>query len=398
MSPSAIISEEIFCAYLKCKYKAYLKLQGTVGEVSEYERLLAKLDVEYRKAAGRVLFRAQSKAAFSLHGPILFTAHEHVTTDDRLRLAFAASILGRVRDTQPESGRIIHGPNFKTSRIALPRPIAKVHNTISQIQALQQSATPPPLILNRHCSECEFRRSCRAVAVEKDDLSLLRGLNAKQITGLNQRGIFTVTQYSHTFRPARMRRVAEKAFRKHDASLQALAIREKKVYVAQRTPILNGKVRIYLDVEALPDPDRYYLIGLLIVESDSNRRMKSFWADRAADEPAVWATFLRTMSEIGEDFVIFHYGSYESRFLRRMAKLHGGDPALIERIESRSVNVLSPSKSPTHCVSLHYRPNGRTGSWPKRIERRPESPSPSRSGQEQSPRISNRSTTGSIVS
>jgi len=34
-------TEEIFCAYLKGKYKAYLKLQGTVGEVSEYERLLS---------------------------------------------------------------------------------------------------------------------------------------------------------------------------------------------------------------------------------------------------------------------------------------------------------------------------------------------------------------------
>lgn len=387
MSPPAIITEEIFHAYLKCKYKAYLKLQGTLGEVSEYERLLTRIDVEYRKTAGRELRRTQDKAAIAenplslsdtiqsgkelilnasmntdeaschldalyrtskieaavpqVYSPILFTPHERVTADDRLRLAFAASVLSRVQGTQPDSGRIIHGPNFKVSKIALPRLIASVRGGVGQIHALQQSVTPPPLVLNRHCSECEFRWSCRALAIDKDDLSLLRGLNAKEIVGLNQRGIFTVTQYSHTFRPARMRHVAEKAFRKHDASLQALAIREKKVYVAQRKPILDGKVRIYLDVEALPDPDRYYLIGLLIVQSDSNRRMNSFWADRASDEPAMWDAFLRAIAEAGDDFVIFHYGSYESRFLRRMAKLHGGDAALIERIESRSVNALS---------------------------------------------------------
>jgi predicted RecB family nuclease len=387
MSPPATITEEIFCAFLKCKYKAYLKLQGNVGEVSEYERLLRSIDIQYRKTAGKELLRTQGKAAIAenpacwpdmiesgkelilnasmnsdeascrldalyrtgkievavplVYSPILFTPHERVTVEDRLRLAFAASILSRVQGAQPEAGRIIHGSNFKASRVALPRFVASVRNGVGQIQTLQQSVTPPPLVLNRHCSECEFRRSCRAMAVDKDDLSLLRGLNAKEITGLNQRGIFTITQYSYTFRPARMKHAAEKAFRKHDASLQALAIRENKVYIAQRKPILDGKVRIYLDVEASPNPDRYYLIGLLTVQPDSSRRMDSFWADRATDEPAIWAAFLRAIVEAGDDFVIFHYGSYESHFLRRMAKLHGGDPVLIERIESRSVNVLS---------------------------------------------------------
>ena len=84
-----------------------------------------------------------------------------------------------------------------------------------------------------------------------------------------------------------------------------------------------------------------YLIGLSSSNPSSGSRMNGFWADRATDEPAIWAAFLRAIAEAGEDFVIFHYGSYESRFLRRMTKLYGGDPALIERIESRSVNVLS---------------------------------------------------------
>lgn len=62
MSPPAIITEEVFCTYLKCKYKAYLKIQGTVGEVSEYERLLARIAAEYRKTAGRELLPTQGEA------------------------------------------------------------------------------------------------------------------------------------------------------------------------------------------------------------------------------------------------------------------------------------------------------------------------------------------------
>src|SRR5439155_384607 len=79
---------------------------------------------------------------------------------------------------------------------------------VGQVRALGQSAAPPPLLLNRHCAECAFRRSCRAAAVAKDDLSLLRGLSPKDIAGLNRRGIFTVTQYSYTFRPGRLKRGA----------------------------------------------------------------------------------------------------------------------------------------------------------------------------------------------
>jgi hypothetical protein len=137
MSSPAIITEEVFCAYLKCKYKAYLKLQGAVGEVSEYERLLTRLDVEYRKTAASELNRTQGKTATAVNIPTLFTPHERLITEDRLRLALAASVLSPIQGTQPESGRIIHGPDFKVSRIALPRLVAKVHNAIRQIQALR---------------------------------------------------------------------------------------------------------------------------------------------------------------------------------------------------------------------------------------------------------------------
>ena len=53
------------------------------------------------------------------------------------------------------------------------------------------------------------------------------------------------------------------------------------------------------------------------------------------------APFLQAVGELGEDLFLFHYGSYESHFFERMEARHGGDPALIARVKSRSVNVLS---------------------------------------------------------
>ena len=44
---------------------------------------------------------------------------------------------------------------------------------VSKIAA-QQANPPPPLILNQHCAACEFKARCRQIALEKDELSLLR--------------------------------------------------------------------------------------------------------------------------------------------------------------------------------------------------------------------------------
>ena len=57
-------------------------------------------------------------------------------------------------------------------------------------------------------------------------------------------------------------RAAEKAGRKHDQSLQALAVRENTVYVAQRPQLPEARVLLYLDVEGLPDRDRLVRVSV----------------------------------------------------------------------------------------------------------------------------------------
>src|SRR5260370_12612966 len=155
----------------------------------------------------------------------------------------------------------------------------------------------------------------------------------------NRRGIFTVTQYSHTFRPGRMKGTATGKSQKYDHSLQALAVRDNTVYVAQRPELPDAKARLYLDVEGLPDEGLYYLIGLT-VEEGGTRRQLDLWAESEVDEAAIWAAFLAAVGPI-EDFVLFHYGSYESHFLDRMEARHEGDPGLVARLRSRSVTMLS---------------------------------------------------------
>jgi hypothetical protein len=74
--------------------------------------------------------------------PVLFIPHEHVAAEDRLRLTFGASVLARVQRVQPDSGRIVHGRQFKASKVSLPTLLGKVRDVVGQIRAIQGSDTP----------------------------------------------------------------------------------------------------------------------------------------------------------------------------------------------------------------------------------------------------------------
>src|SRR5207249_1614212 len=100
-----------------------------------------------------------------------------------------------------------------------------------------------------------------------------------------------VTQLAHTFRPRRRGRRAPPRPTRHSHALQALAVRDRKVYVFG-TPQLSGSpTRIYLDVEGDPEEGFDYLVGLIVVEGAKEQRL-SFWADDRGQEDQVFEQFL----------------------------------------------------------------------------------------------------------
>jgi predicted RecB family nuclease len=380
------ITRDVIESYLRCPYKGHLKTVGEQGTRSEYELLLAASREEAKRRACDIILARQAEgevernillspaalkrgAAFILnarledgdialdfdglkrlpgrsmlgnfhYAPVLFSPGRQGRKPQRAMLDVYGLLLAHLQGRRPSHGIVWEGKQCRRTRVRLtPNPRAAEH-LLEELRKLRAADAPPRLVLNKHCRECEFRQRCRAAPVEKDNLSLLAGLSPKEVEEQGRKGIFTVTQFSYTFRPGRMKRVVEAGGRRHDPALQALAIRERTVYVTRRQPVPDAKVKVYLDVEGLPDPDHYYLIGLLVAEGDTCRRL-SFWADRPAEEPAIWAAFLEALAGAGQDVALYHYGSYDACFLRRMAKRHGGDPGLLARIEARRVNVLS---------------------------------------------------------
>jgi predicted RecB family nuclease len=272
--------------------------------------------------------------------PYHFVFSNELTKNDKLSLAFDALVLSKALGREVSLGKITHGDGYATQKVKLPSLASHVQNRIKGITALLADDTPPDLVLNRHCSQCEFQARCRQRATEKDDLSLLTGMSEKERKSLHGKGIFTVTQLSYSFRPRRRGRGSRDKPEKLHHSLRALAIRENKIHAVDLPdPKLNG-TPVYLDVEGLPDRDFYYLIGVRIGTGDAVQY--SLWADDQDGERRIWKEFIDVLSAI-PDPRLMHYGSYETLFLKRMSARHGrpreGSAAAIA--VELAVNLLS---------------------------------------------------------
>ncbi len=378
-----MISNDVFVSYLACRRKAFFKQEGQSGEKHDFERVQVQLDRCHKhntlnwfvsqRPEGAVLRDPPSLATAHQSGahfifganaqsgniscrldlierldggekpsyaPVLFLHSQKVTKNDRLLLAFQALALSLVQGTVPVVGKIVCGPDHRTVRVRIDSLVEEVRQLVAGIEADTKSEAAPTLTLNRHCAACEFRKDCQAVAEQTDELSLLRVLSEKEINKLRARGITTLTQFSHSYRPGRRGKRRPENARKHDPALQALALREKKVYVMDPPDLAPPAVSLYLDVEGVPDRDFYYLIGLLVVDQGCST-MHSFWANDASQEKEAWASCLRVI-ETFPAYTLYHYGEYDKRFLERMKQHDNGeDGAVIDRILARSCNVLS---------------------------------------------------------
>ncbi len=380
------ITSYLFEAYLKCPTKCFLRSRGEVGAGNAYADWVRSQTDSYRNEQikelttsatrdGRIMsaplpenpkaadrgyafdFVAQAQNLQSnIHVvertapdefgrviqfiPIRFIYTNKINTDDKLLLTFDALVLSEVLGREVSLGKIIHGEDHITLKVKISARLREVQKPIEKITTLLASPSPPNLVLNRHCAECEFRDRCNQKAIETDDLSLLSAITEKERNRHRSNGIFTVNQLSYTFRPRKAPKTAKNPAKPHYLALQALSIRENTVYIHGDPQLPASDCNVFLDIEGLPDSDFYYLIGALFV-INGQEAFHSFWADNIDEEPNIFAQFVESVCVI-PDFRIFHFGNYETVALKRAKqKLPEGLKLTVDLILERSVNVLS---------------------------------------------------------
>ena len=277
-----------------------------------------------------------------LYSPVRFIRHEKLSTIDKMMLAFDAIAIACVTGRMPRSGKLIHGSQFATVTVPLAKLLESTQLCLTKVLSQQANGTPPPLILNKHCPVCEFRSRCREVALEKDDLSLLANMTAKERKTQNDKGILLSHSYRTPSGREERRRFKPSQATKNEPALKALAIRKRRIHVVGTPNFSVPKGAVYLDVEGVPDRDFYYLVGLRWRDADKDIQ-RSFWADTASEEHEMWLSCLLALRLLNAPHLIY-YGSYETQFLKRMKERYARGPeddAFIDQLISSSFNLLS---------------------------------------------------------
>jgi predicted RecB family nuclease len=378
------ITSDVLESYLHCKLKGYLKLAGPQGTKCDFEALLTELRAEVRLKAidtiiachpedqvarniplttaglkrgpqyildgtleddalalhfdGLKRMEGKSKLGDFHYLPVLFHEGRQVRKEQKLLLEVYGMILSGLQGRAPVYGVIWHGRECQATRLKLNADHRKAEQVLRELKDMPTSGSPPRLLLNDHRPVCEFRPRCHHQAVQEDNITLLRGMGEKEVNRYARKGISTVTQLSCTFRLRKRGKRVKTQQRPHYFALQALALREKKIYVLG-TPVLpTAPVRLYVDCEGDPERGFVYLIGLTIV-GDGEERHYSFWADNEAEEMSIFKQFLDTLARYPGS-TLFHYGSYERAFLRRMQKVATGKK-LVGRVLANSCNIVS---------------------------------------------------------
>jgi len=200
------INNQIFTDFLDCKYKAYLKLQGEIGQRSEYEELEASLSAEYQECAQKhvadsgilvtkralevesnvtlregnmmvdmdalVKERHSAESSLTRYIPVIFSYRNKITKKDKLLIAFIGEVLTRKEGAKSGYGRLIHGDEYRNTKVHLTESlVSECGRMLAEITEIRDGNTVPQFRLNKHCSVCEYQEICHSMAIEKDDLT-----------------------------------------------------------------------------------------------------------------------------------------------------------------------------------------------------------------------------------
>ncbi len=352
-------------AFFECQYKAHMLSNGESGEKSTYELLMNELKEIYKHKFLTIAKKNHDSIKFDLqiysgifnlkldaveltkpphlegiqYIPYFVLPNEKVTLVQKLLAAFVCSLLND-EDNQLSTARIVYGKRQKTTNIALKHYFDNSKRLLKDLGKFINRKDEPTIHKIKHCQICEFKNLCLSKLRERDDLSLLGGMGKKQISKLNNKGIFTVNQLSYTYRPKRRKKkvvIPDRIVH----SLKALALREKKTFVLDNPIFPDSEWDVYLDMEGLTGENFWYLIGLLGINQKTGERIeRSFWADTQEDTKNILKQFSNTISALN-NFTVFHYGSYEMQALKKINKQLNGDyDELLTTILKNNVNLL----------------------------------------------------------
>lgn len=261
----------------------------------------------------------------------------------KLVAAFQAQLLSLIQGSEPINPRLIL-KSHQDYHLNLKSWRSRMEEVLGAVLAMLIARQEPEVFISRQrCSLCQWQGFCYNIAQETEHLSLLPGVTPSRYDILKELEITTLEKLAKgdTFL------LASKLGKEIALSLkkQAIATFEKRPLLQSSSPasvlqtIPSHPREIYFDIEAEPERNLDYLLGVLIV--DYQQKTETFYpliAENPEEEAVVWEQFLALVS-LDPYAPIFHYSKYEAETIKRLARLYQTSRTQEQQILKRLVDL-----------------------------------------------------------
>ncbi|MBD2252883.1 TM0106 family RecB-like putative nuclease [Nostoc parmelioides] len=259
--------------------------------------------------------------------------------------AFHAQILARVQEVQPQNAWLMLRGKETPYSVDLYKWIPQMQGILRElIQDLESETAPEVFIARQKCNLCLWYSQCYAIAQSEQHLSLLPGVTPIRYTQLQILDITSVESLAHTSPTILENLVGFDSQVAAKLVVQAQSVLQRRPLILPFPPpkgnlIVNSPVEIYFDIEAQPDLNLDYLLGVLVINKQSNtEQFYSFVAEKPSEEELIWRQFLDLVWQYPEA-PIYHFCVYELDTVKRLAKLYRTPYTLVSPVLYRFVDI-----------------------------------------------------------
>ena len=256
--------------------------------------------------------------------------------------AYNAYLVAAMQGVYPETAWLLlrrTGAYAVNLLIWLPRMQAVLEECI---QALGATLPPDVFISRQRCSLCRWFNHCYAIAKSEQHLSLLPGVTPSRYSQLQVLNLTSIESLAYAS-TTKLETVFGNAMAQQ-LVLQAQSVIHNRPLLL---PVSTGDfghqpiapVELYFDIEAQPEVELDYLLGVLVVDRQANTEIfHALLAERPEGEALVWQQFLDLVGQY-PSAPIFHFCAYEVDTVKRLAKLYHTPREQVRTILNRFVDV-----------------------------------------------------------
>ena len=276
----------------------------------------------------------------------------------KLLAAFHAYLLAFVQGVLPPQSELILREG-KTYGVQLDVWLCRLQQAIRESTEMLFSQKEPEVFISRQrCSLCQWYSYCHDIAQSVAHISLIPGVTPSRYRQMKVLGINSVEALASITIPQISEEIDTEIT--YQLKQQALSILENRPLLKSPLPdevfIPTAPIELYFDIEAEPDLNLDYLLGIVLVNHETNsQEFYPFFAKTPAEEELIWQQFLEFV-ELYPQAPIFHFSEYEVETLKRLATLYqtssDRSEALINRLVDLHHQVITSTIFPVESYSL----------------------------------------------